>query len=42
MVKIIKIGEEDKETKVAENVTKEPAIDEEPASTELDLSLIHI
>ena len=36
MVKVIKIGEEDEETKVVENVTKEPAIDEEPASTELD------
>ena len=36
MVKVITIGEEDEETKVAENVTKELAIDEEPASTELD------
>ena len=37
MVKVIKIGEEDEETKVAENVTtQEPVIDEEPATTELD------
>jgi hypothetical protein len=37
MVKVIKVGEEDKETKVAENVTiQEPVIDEEPATTELD------
>ena len=37
MVKVIKIGEEDEETKVAENITtQEPVIDEEPATTELD------
>jgi|TARA_Y100000031_G_C8017278_1_gene290831 hypothetical protein len=37
MVKVIKIGEEDEETKVAENVTtQEPVIDEESATTELD------
>ena len=37
MVKVIKIGEEDEETKVAENVTtQESVIDEEPATTELD------
>ena len=37
MVKVIKFGEEDEETKVAENVTsQEPVIDEEPATTELD------
>ena len=37
MVKVIKIGEEDEETKVAENVTtQEPVIDEEPVTTELD------
>ena len=37
MVKVIKIGEEDEETKGAENVTtQEPVIDEEPATTELD------
>ena len=37
MVKIIRIGEEDDETKVAENVmTQEPVIDEELITTELD------
>ena len=37
MVKVIKIGEEDEETKVAENVTtQELVIDEEPVTTELD------
>ena len=37
MVKVIKIGEEDEETKVAENVTpQDPVIDEEPVTTELD------
>ena len=37
MVKVIKVGEEDEETKVAENITtQEPVIDEEPATTELD------
>ena len=37
MVKVIRIGEEDEETKVAENVmTQAPVIDEEPATTELD------
>ena len=36
MVKVIRIGEEDEETKVGEDVTKEQVIDEEPATTELD------
>ena len=36
MVKVIKIGEEDEETKVREDVTKEPAIDGEPITTESD------
>ena len=35
MVKVIKIGEEDEETKVAE----EPVIDEEPITTELDYKI---
>ena len=40
MVKVIKVGEEDEETKVAENVTTlEPVIDEEPATTELDYKI---
>ena len=40
MVKVIKIGEEDEETKVAENVTtQEPVIDEEPATIELDYKI---
>ncbi len=33
MVKVIKIGEEDEETKVVGDVTQEPVIDEEPITT---------
>ena len=37
MVKVIRIGEEDEETKVAENITSQDlVIDEESATTELD------
>ena len=40
MVKVIKIGEEDEETKVAEDVTtQKPVIDEEPITTELDYKI---
>jgi len=39
MVKVIKIGEEDEETKVVGDVTQEPVIDEEPITTELDYKI---
>ena len=39
MVKVIKIGEEDEETKVVGDVTQEPVIDEEPITTKVDYKI---